>query len=332
MPSVSDVTRARACAKIILLGEHAVVYGRPAIAVPVSDRRVHVDVTDAPLGSGVEIEACDLDSCYSLGVPCVDEHGPFIQAVVEGALREVCGTKEWPDLVITVRSRIPIARGMGSGAAVSAAITRAIADHLGFTLPCERLSQLVFDTECLLHGTPSGIDNTVVAFEMPVWFRQGEGAETFDVGTAFDLLIGDTGIPSRTGEAVAMVHRRWERSPKATSGLFDGIAATVRSARGAIAEGDLQTLGMLMDRNQAYLQTLGVSSAALDDLVAAARGAGALGAKLSGGGLGGCMIALADSERVQSICEALYGAGAEQVLETRVGATGKLSGSGIAGP
>ncbi len=324
------VTHARACGKVILLGEHAVVYGRPAIAVPVPSRQVEVQVRDTPPGSGTAILACDLGTRYLAGTCNVDEHGRFLLAAVEGVLRATllhdgphgAPRPTWPDLEIQVRSQVPIARGMGSGAAVSAAIARGVAAHLGASLSRERLSELVYATESLLHGTPSGIDNTVVAYELPVWFRQGLGAQPFAVGVPVTLVIGDTGIASRTRESVALVRRRWEADRLRLEALFDAIGDLVQRGREAIAQGDLPALGEAMDRNQALLEALDVSDPALERLIAAARRAGALGAKLSGGGKGGCMIALTVSEAAASVEAALRAAGAGDVIAARIGKSG----------
>ncbi len=311
------ITRASACAKAILLGEHAVVYGRPAIAVPIPACRAWVTVRDAPAGGG-SIIAHDVGARYLAGSFCVDEHGEFLWAAVEGALRACCASGPWPSLEIEVHSEIPIARGMGSGAAVSAAMARGIVAHLGLALAPERLSELVYDTERLLHGTPSGIDNTVVAYEQAIWYRQGEGAEPIDLAIPLTLLIGDTGIPSRTRASVALVRRCWEAEPAPLEALFDAIAEVVQRGRSAMGRGDLVELGRQMDRNQALLAELGVSDPALERLVAAARQAGALGAKLSGGGMGGCMIALVPEDATEAVEAALRAAGATGVVVARI--------------
>jgi mevalonate kinase len=311
-------TQACACGKAILLGEHAVVYGRPAIAVPIPGRTAVADVQDAAPGTGVVIVAHDLNQRYRMGASDVDKDGQFMLAAVQGVLQEVCPGRECPDLEISVRSTIPIARGLGSGAAVSAAIARAIAAHLGITIPQDQLSDLVFATECLLHGTPSGIDNTVVCCETPVWFQRGSSPEPFAVGRPFGLVIGDTGIPSRTSESVAMVRRRRDEKPEVVEALLNAIGDTVTQGRTAIAQGDLVGLGRAMDRNQGLLQELGVSDPALDALVGAARGAGALGAKLSGGGMGGCMIALVAQDSGARVEDALRAAGALDTIVSQV--------------
>lgn len=326
--SKPHVTRVTAPGKTILFGEHAVVYGRPAIAVPVSGCRARVTVADMHADTGIRLVASDLGKRYAGTGGAVDDDGRFLQAALLLVLRELGIDGAALDLEVTVDSDIPIARGMGSGAAVSAALMRAVAEHLGAALEPQRLSELVFTTEKLLHGTPSGIDNTTVVYEQPVWFVSGQSPMPLRLASRLTLLIGDTGVPARTRESVAMVRRRHQETPEALEGCFDAIGEVVYQAREALTRGALENLGPLMDHNHALLSAIGVSSPELDRLVQAARDAGALGAKLSGGGMGGCMIALVDGRSADMVRAALLSSGAAQVILSEVGVNAEHSGSG----
>jgi mevalonate kinase len=207
---------------------------------------------------------------------------------------------------------------MGSGAAVSTAIVRALTQHFGHWLPSRAISDLVYQTEVLYHGTPSGIDNTVVAFEKPIYFVKDVGWEIFWVGTPFLLAIADTGIESSTKEVVGELRRRYERDPESYQPLFDRAGEIAITARAAIQEGRTTALGELMDENHTLLQEMGVSCSELDRLVAAAREGGALGAKLSGAGQGGNMIALVTADTQGRVDMMLRLAGASNVIVTRV--------------
>ncbi|MHB1294759.1 MAG: mevalonate kinase [Anaerolineae bacterium] len=310
------MTVASAAGKVILLGEHAVVYGRPAIAVPLSDVRAVAEVTERAT-PGVRILAADLGQALDLPLDPSQDDDP-LQVTVRNALERLGVPLRDAALQVAVRSEIPIARGLGSGTAVATAIVRALATHHGAQLAPEEVSELVFRTEILLHGSPSGVDNTVVAYERPVYFKRGTPVELFDLGAPLHLVVGDTGIPARTRDAVADVRRDWSAEPALYERLFDEAGGLVDQARQAVGAGDTASLGRLMDRNQALLLDLGVSSPELDRLVAAARSAGALGAKLSGGGRGGCMVALATPERISHIMAALQAAGAAGVVYTTV--------------
>jgi mevalonate kinase len=206
------------------------------------------------------------------------------------------------------------ARGQGSGVRGQEV---AISHQLSAISP-EEVSALVYEVERLHHGTPSGIDNTVVVYGRPVYFVRGQPPQPFHIGRPFMLAIADTGVRSPTKIAVGDVRRAWEREPARFEALFDRVAAVVEVARLAIAAGQPERLGPLMDENHALLHEIGVSSPELDALVAAARGAGALGAKLSGGGRGGNMIALVTRETAPQVADALRGAGAVRVIITEV--------------
>jgi mevalonate kinase len=316
------MTSASAAGKIILLGEHAVVHSRPAIAVPVSAVRAYVDVEDGSDDDGIVIVAADLDRRYYLDEDSEDEHDVALQTTLRNVLAHL-GYKSPPPMVVTVRSDIPIARGMGSGTAVATAIVRAVSQHLGRHLSAQVISDLVYRTEVLFHGTPSGIDNTVVAFEKPVYFVRDRERRVFWVGRPFDLVIADSGVLSRTRDAVAEVRRRWEAHRVRYERLFDDVGAAVDAAYGAITQGDVAGLGILMNRNQQLLRELGVSTPELEHLIDAARNAGALGAKLSGGGMGGCILALVGettgaTDARERVATALLVAGAQRVIPTTV--------------
>jgi mevalonate kinase len=311
------MTVGRAPGKIILFGEHAVVYGRPAIAVPLDMMQATAEVTEipgAPAGR-VRIEAPDIQASYWLHEGAQDD--PLGRAV-QLTLGEL-GGHGFPALRVSVSSEIPIASGLGSGAAVSIAIIRALTAHLaGQPFELDRQSALAFEVEKLHHGTPSGIDNAVVTYNRPVYFVQGRAPETFRIGRPFTLAIGVSDMPSPTATAVSMVRQNWLHDAERFETLFDSVADVVRRARDAIEHGHPDELGPLMDENQELLEEMGVSSVVLSELIEAARAAGALGAKLSGAGLGGNVIALVGETFRKRVLEALRSAGATLTLETEV--------------
>ena len=307
---------ASAPGKVILFGEHAVVYGRPAIAAPVTQVQATATVEPAPPGSGLTLVALDLKKSLALATAPQDE--PLAAAARLTLAR--LSTSE-PDATLTVSSTIPIASGLGSGAAVSTALVRALAGFLGHTLEPAEVSALVFKVEKIHHGTPSGIDNTVIAYQQPVYFVHGQPIEPLTVRSPFTLLIGYTGTPSPTKKVVDHVRQHWQRKPARYDALFDQIGDIADEARRAIETGDTDTLGLLMAENHKLLIELGVSSPQLDELVDAARFAGALGAKLSGAGQGGNMIALVENDCTDDVVETLKREGAVEVIRTRVTTT-----------
>jgi mevalonate kinase len=249
-----------------------------------------------------------------------------LAVAVKSVFKEL-GASRVPAFTLQVSSTIPIAAGLGSGAAISTAVIRAVSTFLGHPLPDPWVSELVFEVEKLLHGTPSGIDNTVIAFARPVYFqRQPESSsqpesnriETFDVGAPIPLVIGDTGVRSPTAVSVGDLRKAYEQDPAHYEPLFDRVGEIAASAQKLIEAGRISGLGPLMDENQILLRHLGVSSPELDRLVSAAKNAGALGAKLSGGGRGGNMIALVQPDQQAQVAEALCQAGAVRTILTLV--------------
>jgi mevalonate kinase len=308
------VTTATAPGKIILVGEHAVVYGRPAIAAPVWQTVATAAIQPAALGSGCTLHATDIDLEFRLAEASKQEP---LAVVTRLALAHLNLATE-PDWRVELRSEIPIASGLGSGAALSTAMVRAIFAHHGHAADPAVVSALVYESERFYHGTPSGIDNTVVAYGQPIWFVRGEAVQVFSPTTPLTIAIADSGIRSPTKETVGDVRQAWQREPARSEAIFDAIAAVVLRARQAMEAGDLAAFGQCLDENHALLEVLGVSSPPLQMLIDAARRGGALGAKLSGGGRGGNVIALVDEGCVDAVCDAFYAAGAHRVIVTRI--------------
>ncbi len=307
---------ARAPGKVILVGEHAVVYGRPAIAVPVWETTATATVTLGTPGRGCVIYARDLDRTIHLAEAAEDD--PL--AVVARETLAHLGLCADPDWQVELISMIPLASGMGSGAAVSAALARGLFAMAGQTADAATISRLVYRAEQIFHGTPSGIDNTAVAYGKPVWFVKGESPVVFTPAEPFMLVVADSGTPGLTKQTVAGVRARWSANPARYEAWFDEIADLVWAARAAIEQGAPADLGPICDQNHAILQKIGVSTPQLDALVEAARGAGAAGAKLSGGGGGGNIIALVDQTTAPVVRQALLGVGAPRVILTTVSA------------
>jgi mevalonate kinase len=313
------MTIATAPGKIILFGEHAVVYGRPAIAAPLSQVRARAVVSDGSADGSVRLIVPDLGQAIALHE--ADEENALAAAVRQ--LQRAAQIDRLPPLTITVSSQIPIASGLGSGAAITAAIIRAMAQHLGLAEFVENsaVSDLTYEVEKIYHGTPSGIDNTVVAFEQPVYFQRGQARnriEPFAVTRPLRLIVADTGVSSSTRQVVADVRRQWQANRQQFDDLFDRCGAIAEQARHALQLGDLVRLGHLMTQNQALLQTMTVSSPELERLIATAVAAGAWGAKLSGAGRGGNMIAITPEWHEETVRQALLAAGARHVITTTI--------------
>lgn len=307
------MSKASAPGKIILFGEHAVVYSRPALAVPIPNVHADVEIT-AGREPGIWVEAPGIGLNSELSkLPPTDALHVVIERVFQ--------TLNVPPplaLHIQIESSIPVASGLGSGAAVSVALIRALAQTFAQPFSDEQVNALAYEIEKLHHGTPSGIDNTVITYGKPVYFVRGQTLETFHVGKPFTLVIGNTGVVAPTKETVGAVRQRWQADPTYWEKVFDQVGHITDQARAAIESGETVSLGPLMDENHKLLQQMGVSSPELDTLVTVAKASGALGAKLSGGGGGGNMIALVQAQQAESVAGALQAAGAVNTIITTI--------------
>ncbi len=292
------------------------VYGQNAIAVPVTQVRARATISPNLLGETdqVLIDAPDIELKSYLNDLQKDDP---IAVAVQGVMRYL-KVEHLPSCTLRITSTIPVASGLGSGAAVSVAIIRTTAGFLGQPLPDEIVSELAYEVEEIHHGTPSGIDNTVVTYAKPVFFCKSKPIEIFTIKTPFTIVIGDTGIPSSTKKTVGDVRTAWESDRNRYERFFSIIDSIAITARQVIEGGSSEQLGILMDKNHLVLQEMGVSSPELDRLVETAREAGALGAKLSGGGRGGNMIALVDEGKAEVISEAIRRVGAVNTIITTV--------------
>ncbi|MEM7332956.1 MAG: mevalonate kinase [Chloroflexota bacterium] len=310
------MTVATAPGKIILFGEHAVVYGRSAIAAPVSQLRATVVIENSK-SRDVQLIAPQIQRKRVLSnAPDNDPFAMTVRLFVKAARIPFV-----TNLNITIQSDIPIAGGMGSGAAITAAMIRGLANHYNKTdlLDPAWLSELTYEVEKIHHGTPSGIDNTVVSYEQPLFFIKAAPKnviEPFTVGKPLQFLIGITGIRSQTKLVVSDVRAQWEAAPQRFEAIFDACGEIAKKARQMIQVGDARQLGALMNKNQQLLMEMTVSSPELNRLTDTANQAGALGAKLSGAGRGGNMIALVTNESETAVKQALLKAGATAVYAT----------------
>ncbi len=313
MPALS----ASAPGKTILFGEHAVVYGYPAIAVPLADISLTVIVQALPNQNGIHIlnqglhedfsiNSFDSENRYSLAIEIIQKH---------------LGIRHMPAMQLTITSKIPLASGLGSSAAFAVALTKAVTSFLGFKVTLEMLNKIAFEIEQNQHGTPSGIDNTVVSYQKPVFFRKNLPPEFIKVGSSLTLVLANSGIRSLTKESVSQVRELYDHDPEKIGHIFDQIGSITEKARKLFESGDHKIIGELMIENHHLLKKLDVSLDKLDHLVGIAVKSGAYGAKLCGGGKGGNVVALVPPDQKDEVAKALVGAGAESCLLSTVETT-----------
>jgi hydroxymethylglutaryl-CoA reductase len=288
-----------AAGKVILLGEHAVVYGRHALALPLPGAvtatvkeapRLTLDVPDWGLSRDISRDGGDVDAA----VYCILDN--------LGIRRD--------DFAIRVRSTLPRGMGLGSSAAFAVAIVRAFDKLLGLSLGDDRVNEIAFDCEKLAHGSPSGVDNTLATFARPMLFRKRESIEVepIELVGAPPIVIAYGHQPGVTHEQVAGVRARLEARPEAFGAIFDQIDALSVAGAESLVTGNYAALGQLMNICQGLLNALGVSTPELEAMVDIARRAGAAGAKLTGAGGGGSIVAVCPGT-VDQVVAALRSAG-----------------------
>ncbi len=274
--------------KVILLGEHAVVYGRTAIAGSI-DRYVSVRVSaagsQAP-GGGVQLRDA---ACSDLRL------ARALETAVSGFGLDL------ETIDISAVTDLPLSVGLGSSAALSVALIRALGGAVARFVPTSELCSRAFELEKIFHGTPSGIDSTASAVEGLIEFNTQRPLQRIQPRRPIPLVIALGRVPRATGIVVSRVRERWLADTSSYETTFDEIGALASAAPALIRGWDLAALGDLMNRNHRLLQRLEVSTPELDAMVDLARGHGVLGAKLTGGGGGGAVICLREKDPDQLI-------------------------------
>ena len=305
---------ASAPAKIILFGEHFVVYGEPAIVLAIDkrayakvenrdDKRLHLHSANLNLAGYFE------NGTFKIEQGDAKEAKMKFEPVKLAAERVLEAYGKNVGLNIEISSTVPVAAGLGSSAAVVAAVTAAVGALLDVKISKEDVFRITYEAEKIVHGTPSGIDPAISTFGGALLFQIDTGFKPLDVKMDIPLVIGDTGVERLTRVQVEKVREAKEKYPQVVDPIMLAAREIVLRAIDAIKENDLDTLGDLMNINQALLYGVGVSDESLEWLINAAQKAGALGAKLTGAGGGGCMIALAKNENLEQVLEAIQKAG-----------------------
>lgn len=293
-------------AKVIFLGEHSAVYQKPAIVFPLP--QVEVKVIIKP---NHEDEA-KIESKYFTGpLSKLPESMLGISNLIDRLNKTL--NQQQINFDIQIISEIPLGRGMGSSAAISAAITRAYFAYFQRSLDNQELDRFINVEESITHGNPSGIDAKTVISDQPILFENAKFIKISFNTTGF-IIIADTGISSNTKVAVDQVRNQLERDPETVTQAINQLGNLTEQAKVTLNNNVIKQTGQIMNQAQTILADLGVSSPEIDHLISVAKANGALGAKLTGSGMGGCIIAISDNlKQAQIIQKQLLENGAKSV-------------------
>ncbi len=284
--------------KLILLGEHAVVYGYPALAIPLLALRCHATITFLPDVADGSLELVNASGVSLVPVSKLAPVGWEGPVALLNALRQTTmGVQS--GLRVRIDSAIPVGAGLGSGAAVACAIARAWSALFGISDTEAALYEKIQIAERVAHRLPSGLDACTVLSEKPLLFDTRSGAQPIQVPCNGYWVIGHSGIQRQTVVAVNTVAQALRSEPQVTRAAIARLGALALDGASWLAGRDWRQLGAALDEAHVLLDSLGVGHSRLNQLAEVARQHGALGAKLTGAGMGGCVLALVDNTVAQ---------------------------------
>ena len=292
--------------KVILFGEHFVVYGKASIASGISIHTI-AELVEGTVPGFKVIDDRSTASGYK---------EKYTEAMQESIVR--MNDAVWHQdfdktpVQVTLSGGLYCASGVGASAANCVAMARAVSEHFNLNLTDEQINQCGLEGDKAYAGTPSGIDNTCSTYGQPILFRKNlEGGENqmdlLTVGKPLHVLLVSTGITTKTSDAVRILRENKDANPDKFAEIFDKAEELVHQGKEALAAGNLELIGQLMNKNHELLKESGVSHTYLDCLVEFTKKNGAIGAKMTGGGRGGYMVALfpdaETQEKAAKACE-----------------------------
>ena len=304
--------------KLMLLGEHSVVYGKPCIVTAVNQRiQATVELTTLPAGRQgkpfFELNAPDVGvrtykkPMFKLGKGEIPKGAKFVEIAVRNFLNRTRGVK------VTTKSQFSSEFGFGSSSASTVCVIKALSELTEKKLSNQQIFDLSYKTVLDIQGKGSGFDVAAAIFGGTLYYiTPGKVIQPLKINR-LPLIVGYSGIKFDTVRLIDEVDKKAQKYPQVINNVYDQIGKLVELAKKAILTSDWQRLGELMNLNEGYLSILGVEGKKLSNMIYAARETGAYGAKLSGAGMGDCMIALAAPNKLAAVKKAITQAGGQMI-------------------
>lgn len=288
----------RSHAKLIIIGEHSVVYGYPAITIPITSIPVIAKMNSIDDESRIE------SRFFTGKLSAIPSELVGIKVLIN-KLNDKLNTENI-NFKLRIESEVPIERGLGSSAATSAAIIRCFYQFFQIRLTKTKLIEEINISESIIHGQPSGVDAVSVIASSPVWFEKNKMPENLDMNITGYFVIADSGIRGRTGETVADVQKLLNNHPEEGNEILLDLGKLTKETSTALATNNLTKLGDIFNQAHTNLRKLQVSSEEIERLINLANNNGSLGTKITGGGRGGCIIGITETlDQAQMLSEIL---------------------------
>ncbi len=307
-----ETIKASAPGKVLLFGEHSVVYKKPALAIAIN-KRAYATVRKIKERK-IIIRTPDLNLEHAYDNNSEYNNSPTYP--IYYVAKKILDISEYNQgLEITIKSEIPIGGGLGSSAAVSVVTAYAVSRILDLKFNKEQVSKIAYEGEKILHGTPSGIDNTISTWGGALEFYNGK-IERLNINDTPPLIIVNTKISRSTKQLVEKVRQLYNRNPDIVKHIFDAMGSIAKIGKESLLKGDWERIGELMNINQGLLASIGVSNHIIENIIGTALKNGALGGKITGAGGGGCLLILTKENNQQNIQKMLQNQNIEVITAT----------------